>query len=105
MNLFCVASLAAVGGGLALVDGIMGIVDVCTAKMPQERCEKCEKTFNTAGCMAKCLGDGGCWGDCELNHWKEAKPTVVTDPDDETKTRTIYGCFHICESCYGRLID
>ena len=79
----------AVGGAFALADGIMGIVDAATAKIPQERCKSCDRTLNSPGCKAMCMGQGGCGGQCKENNWKMAT-------DDKF-------CYHICKECFGNL--
>ena len=94
-------ALVGVGASLAVIDGLMGIVDAATAEVQQERCTGCGKTFNTAGCMAMCIADGGCGGKCYGNIWKDAKPTKVVCEDTNT---VINGCYHICDSCYRKLV-
>ena len=78
------------GGAFALADGILGIVDTATSEIPQERCKSCSRTFNSRGCKAYCVADGGCGGECENNSWKSAKSGKPC-------------CYHICKECFGRL--
>ena len=79
----------------------MGIIDATTAKAQQERCTGCGKTFNTAGCLARCVGDGGCGGECRANSWKDAKPTHI---EIDGESAVINGCYHICDSCHKKLV-
>lgn len=95
-------AIAGVGATLALADGIMGIVEAATATVQQERCSGCNKTFNAPGCLARCIADGGCGGQCHGNIWKNAKPLTLKDADG--KEYTINGCYKICENCYDNLV-
>lgn len=86
---FNVGAMLGVGAGLAVVDGIMGIIDAATSEMPKALCEKCKKTLNTPGCMAFCAECGFERGRCKDNDWRRAAGEFC--------------CYEICKGCYHRL--
>ena len=48
------AAPAAVGGALAVADGL-GIIDTATAEIPQERCTTCNRVLSSPGCREICM--------------------------------------------------
>ena len=48
-------AVAAVRGAFALADGVICIINVATAEIPQERCSTCNRVLSSPGSRAMCM--------------------------------------------------
>ena len=80
--------LMVAGGAFAVADGILSIIDAAKAKVPQERCSRCNCTYQSAGCILYCTD---CKSECIDNNWRKGSADGKC-------------CYNICDNCFERLV-